>query len=112
MIRLLSCTAALCGCAGGKGQQSSTAILTLSTQGSVAAQAIRGVELTITLPAGVTVSADSSGTPNEGALAASGAAAGGSVAVAGHYTVATSSTPGTVTLVLVKRAGLDAGEFA
>ena len=42
----------------------------------------------------------------------SAAAAGGSAAVAGHYTAAVGSTPGTLTLVLVKTAGFDAGEFA
>jgi hypothetical protein len=112
MIRSLLCAAALSGCHGGKSQSPTTAVLTLSTKGSVAAQSIRGVELTITLPDGVTLSADSEGRPNDGVLAAAGAAAGGAVAVAGHYTAATSSTRGTVTLVLVKTAGFDAGEFA
>ena len=112
VIGILACAAALCGCSGGKGQTSPTAILTLGTQGTVAAQSIRGLELTITLPAGVTISSDGSGTPSEGVLAASGPAAGGSAAVAGHYTAAVGSTPGTLTLVLVKTAGFDAGEFA
>jgi len=111
-LGLLCCAAGLCGCSDTKGQPSATAVLTLSTQGSVAAQSIRGVEVTVTLPAGVTISADGSGTPSEGVLVASGAAAGGSVAVAGHYTAATSSAPGTLTLVLVKTSGFEAGEFA
>ncbi len=112
MIGLLACLVALWGCHGGKNQTPTTAVLTLSTTGSAAAQSIHGVELTIMLPAGATISADSAGKPNDGVLAASGAAAGGSVAVAGHYTAATSSSPGAVTLVLVKTAGFDTGEFA
>jgi hypothetical protein len=108
----LLCAAALCGCSGGKGQPSPTAVLTLSTQGSIAAQSIRGLQLTITLPSGVTIGADSGGMPNDGVLAASGVAAGGSATVAGHYTAATASSPGTVTLVLVKTTGFDIGEFA
>ncbi len=50
--------------------------------------------------------------PSEGVIAASGAAAGGSANVAGHYTVATPAAPGAVTLVLVKTTGFDVGEFA
>jgi hypothetical protein len=108
----LLCAAALCGCSGGTVQPSRTVVLALSTQGSAAAHSIRGVEVTISLPAGVTVAADGSGTPSEGALAASGGAAGGAVALAGHYTAASASAPATVTLVLVKTSGFDAGEFA
>jgi hypothetical protein len=111
-LGLLSLAAALHGCGGGRSDQPATAVLKLSTQGSVAAQSIQGVELTITLPAGVTVAAGSTGKPDDGVLAPSGVAAGGSVSVAGRYTAATSSTPGTVRLVLLKTAGFDAGEFA
>jgi hypothetical protein len=111
-LGLLSCATALIGCGGGGGGQPNTALLKLSTQGSLDAQSIHGVELTITFPTGVTVSADSTGKPADGVLSASGTAAGGSVSVAGHTTAAASSTPGTVKLVLLKTAGFDPGEFA
>jgi hypothetical protein len=110
-LALVGCAAALCACGGSKNPAASASVLTLSAQGSAPAPTIGGVELTLVLPQGVIAAADGAGSPGEGVLAASGEAAGGAAVVAGHYTAATSSSPGTLKLVLIKTTGFAPGEL-
>lgn len=88
----------------------SIATVKLSTQGTVAAGSIKGVEVTVTLPAGVTLKADANGIPNAGVVVVSGVAPGGSSLVA-KYTPISGSTPGSVTISIANSTGFGAGEF-
>ncbi len=115
IIGFILCAGALAGCGGGGGgkSQPAQAVLKLSTQGSVTARAINGVQATINLPTGVTISADgTTGKIKLSALVASGVAAGGSVVAGGHYTAATAAAAGSGKVMVVNTSGFDAGEFA
>ena len=104
----------ICGCAGvGKGvpAQPSVAVLTLSTQGSLApGSSIGGVDVTVNLPTGVTAKADRTSATMEGVVVASGGAQGAPSAA--KFTPAEGTAPARVRLVLVKPAGFGTGEFA
>ena len=106
---------ALAGCGSGGGESSSAAatqaVITLSTQGTPSTQPISGVQVTLTLPDGVTVAADQSGNTVSGVVKSSGTATG-AVLTQGIYTPATSTTPGTVQVYLVKTDGFSVGDFA
>jgi hypothetical protein len=80
----------------------------LSTQGTPSSQPLYGVQVTLALPAGVTVVADGTGATNDGVVTASGAAAGASTAVTGHY----SSASGTIQIDIAKATGFGTGQFA
>jgi hypothetical protein len=86
------------------------AVLTLSTQGAVAAATIAGVELTITLPTGVTLKADANGTPNAGVVSVSGVAPNTATMVAKYFPAA-GATPGSVAISLASSTEFNAGEF-
>jgi hypothetical protein len=105
--------AALLGCSGsGGGGQPSQALLRLSVEGSAPSLSIKGVQMTLELPAGVTIAASEAGKIDGAALSASGAAAGGSALLAGHFTPATSSAQSAAKVMLARPTGFDAGEFA
>ena len=86
------------------------ATLKLSTKGAVAAGSIFGMQITIALPAGVTIKADASGIPNAGVVSFSGGVASGASAVA-KYNPAAGSAPGNVTMAIISTTGFGTGEF-
>ena len=111
-----------CGGGGGGGtpapQQPTTAVLVLSTAitGTFpATTTINGYDVTVTLPAGVTVNAS----PDSGnaaildvapaALTATGSANG--AIINGIYTAATGSTPALVKVTIASASGISAGAF-
>lgn len=102
---------AIFGCGGGGGGDGTTpagptAVLTLALPtGTV----IGGVDVTVNLPAGVTVKANSSGVPDTGIVVVSGAATGGFVGA--KYTAATGSAPGQIKIAVIKADGFNGGEF-
>ncbi len=121
IILLLSLTV-LPNCGGGGGGGSTgpsgptTAVLTLSTTltGVMPVNTmITGYDVTITLPAGVTIKSSTTGTTPElidsAVLTASGVAAGSSII--GAYAPATGGTPGTVTIAVANANGFSTGEF-
>jgi hypothetical protein len=107
----------LSACGGGGSSsalpQPTTAVLTLSTAatGTIpATTTINSYNVTITLPAGVTVK--STVNPPEtdaGVVNASGKASG--ALVSGVYTPATGTFPGTVRVYVASATGFDPGEF-
>lgn len=112
----------LAGCGGGGDSsgaaatvQATKAMLTLSTQGTVPPSTqIGGIEVTVNLPAGVTVKASPS--PSNAAIlvtdanvvTAVGSAAGAEVVQA----TAAANTPSAVTIMIAKSGGFPAGDFA
>jgi len=123
MVRNILCLAALsfmligCGSGGGSSPAATNstagtqAVVTISTEesGAVSSLPIIGIEITLSLPPGVTVDADASGQTGSGIVKASGVAAGASTI--GNYTPATATTPGTVKIAVIKSTGFGAGEF-
>lgn len=106
----------LSGCGSGGGGNGSAAptksVVKLSTQGTVPTQStVGGVQLTLVLPAGVTVKADNTGKTNGGVVVASGVATGADV-YTGTYTPATASTDGTLEIWIANsQTGFGTGEF-
>jgi len=108
-----------CGGGGGGGNNSNSPtpapqptkmIVKLSTSGPVGAQ-IGGVDVTLTIPAGVTIkSANNPPETDAGTVVASGQAAQKSLAIATY----TAGSPGSVHIVLVNSSqnGFSVGEFA
>lgn len=79
-----------CGSGGGSGTTNTgptQAVIYLSTEGTPSSQPLYGVEVTLSIPSGVTVATDSTGTTSDGVVTATGAAAG-ATAVTGHYSSA------------------------
>jgi hypothetical protein len=91
--------------------QPTTAILTLSTAGSIpAGTTINSYVITITLPAGVTVkSTANQPETDDGVVTAAGTATGASTL--GVYTPATDTSPGTVKVYVASANGFDPGVF-
>lgn len=122
ILALALFTLSACGGGGGGGggttpappaQTSPTAaVVKISTTGTLASGAlIGGIDMTITLPAGVTVK--STANPPEtdaGVVAASGVAAGSMIET--NYTAATSGTAGTLRILVANANGFGMGEFA
>jgi hypothetical protein len=107
----------LAGCGGGGGGNGNAAptkaVVKMSTQGTVPmSSTIGGVQLTLVLPAGVTVNADSTtGKTDSGVVVASGVATGADV-YWGTYTPATASADGTLEIKIANsQTGFDTGEF-
>jgi hypothetical protein len=103
-----------CGGGGGGngGGTPTTAVLTLSTSvtGAIpATTTINGYDVTITLPAGVTVKSTTPPQTDSGVVTATGAGAGSSIA--GAYAPAAGATPGKVRIIIANENGLSAGEF-
>ncbi|BCS55759.1 hypothetical protein [Geobacter sp. SVR] len=96
------------------GVGATTATVRLSTQGS--ATALNGIQVTLALPAGVTVRAASSDgssglTPLAGLVSATGVVPAGST-LAARYDAPTDTATARLALALVSVAGFPAGEFA
>ena len=117
---LLICILALFAIAGCKGSndeepQPTTAVVTIMSQGT--STQIYGVNVTVVLPAGVTVKATpDSANPavqvtNAGVVAASGAAAGANTSTIATYTAATATASGQVMVQVANAAGFGTGEF-
>jgi hypothetical protein len=109
------------GCGGGGGaSQPTTATLKLSTAGTAGTH-IRGIEVTVVLPKGVTVNATTNINPailetNAGVLVLSGAtvadpAAFSQLKPTAAYTPATDTVPGKVKIVLAAQSDFNLGEF-
>lgn len=105
-----------CGGGGGGGNtpQSATAVLTLSTtvNGVMPANTIiTGYDVTITLPAGVTVKSTTPPQTDSSVVTATGVAAGPATTIAGVYAPAAGATPGKVRFIIANQSGFSAGEF-
>lgn len=96
-------------------------ILSISTSGALAAagvtKVINGIDMTLTLPAGVTIATDASGVAAAGVISPSGTAVSNSFVVS-KYTPATlatagaPATPGTLRIVVTNvQPGFGSGEF-
>ncbi len=88
-------------------------VLSISTAGTLATgTAINGIDITVTLPAGVTVKADAvTGEVASGVLVPSSVAASNSV-VSGKYTAAVGATLATLRIALINvQPGVGLGEF-
>lgn len=102
---------AACGGGGGGGgrQGPTTAVLTLSTEGTPTS--LIGVGVTVVLPSGVTVKTDSNGDVDSSVVTAGGVAAGQATILA-VYTAAT-STPASLSLVVSSTtSSFSVGQFA
>jgi hypothetical protein len=111
----LTALLALLGCGGGSGgggaAQGAGATLRPSLQGTLASGAqVGSLDLTLTLPAGVTVKADANGQALDGVVAPAGSAAGALAAAA--YTPADATHPARLRIMVIKAAGFGTGEFA
>ena len=103
---------ASCGGGGGGGSaptQPTTATLKLITSGT--GTTIYGIDVTVDLPAGVTVKSANPPETDSGVVTVSGAALSGSLATA-VYTPASGTTPGKVHILIANAAGFATGEFA
>ncbi len=69
---------------------------------------IRGVQLTLNLPPGISIRADSGGIPLDGIITASGVAANGSYFIPAKY----DATARTLSVALINSNGFGSGEFA
>jgi hypothetical protein len=114
-------TLSACGGGGGGGSSSpppfqpTTAVLTLSTTGTIPANTIiAGYDVTITLPAGVTVKSATPPVIDNGVLVGTvnGAAAG--ISLNAGYSPATGGIPGKVHIIVASSDvnGINAGEFS
>lgn len=117
--------AALSGCSrGGSDQAADSPPLSASVNATVAASGelklatagtpslIAGVDVTVILPAGVSVAADpTTGETAAGAVMISGVAADNSL-LAAKYTPASGNAPATLHIVVINAAGFHPGEFA
>jgi hypothetical protein len=119
MIIALLFTLPGCGGGGDDGDASTSspqAVVTLSTQSSVAlsSNTIRGIELYLVLPAGVSVKTDSSGKTASGVIVAVGSAAGPNTAILGNYPVTdpVSGNGNALKIVLADSDGFNSGDFA
>jgi hypothetical protein len=121
MLMLVGALITLPNCGGGGGGggtpapvQPTTAVLTLSTtvNGVMPANTIiTGYDVTITLPAGVTVKSTTPPQTDSGVVTATGVAAGSSTTIAGVYAAAAGATPGKVRFIIANGSGFSAGEF-
>ncbi|HUI67407.1 MAG TPA: hypothetical protein VL087_04300 [Nitrospirota bacterium] len=119
IFALLLTTLSACGGGGGGGggtaqtQQSATAILTLATSGT--GTTINGIDVTVLLPAGVTVKSVTAPPQTDiGVVRLSGVAAGGPITpqyAIGVYTPASGGIPGKVKIAVVNVNGFSAGPF-
>lgn len=103
----------LAGCGGGGGSSSppasNVAMVTLSVQGTTGT--IGAVDVTVDLPAGVTVASDASNNyvVSSGVLTAVGSASNS--IVVGRFIPATATTPAKVRIAVINSVGFAAGEF-
>lgn len=116
IIALLTMTA--CGGGGGGGSNTNTgpttAVITLSTQGSLSGNTmIGGLGVTVNLPAGMNVKTDTNGNVDTTVLATTGVAQGQATIIV-LYTAATSTAQAKLYVALSSNsaAGFAVGEFA
>lgn len=115
---LVAALGLLPGCGGGSGGSAAAApgagptiTLNPSVQGALApGTRIGSLDLTLSLPAGVTVKADRNGQVLDSAVQPAGAAAG-ALAVAA-YTPADATHPGRLRILLIQAGGFTTGAFA
>lgn len=110
----LAVAALLTACGGGGGggggtSQPTTATLILSSVGPVDT-AISSADVTITLPAGVTVKTDAAGAVSDGVAVASGKSVGALNPVA-SYTPATATAAAKVRVLIIDGSNFTVGEF-
>lgn len=118
LIGLITCVAVavLSGCGGRAlparpATQPTAAVLKLSTRGALpSGDSIAAIDVTVSLPAGVTVKADGTGQTLAGTVVPSGVAAG-STAVA-SFTPASGGNPARTRIVMINVTGFGTGEFA
>lgn len=105
-----------CGGSGGgaSGAQPTVVRVTLATQGVLPTGDLSGIGVTLQLPAGVTPTLTASGAVDSSVVEANGVLSKDSSLSATVYTPATSTTPGTLVLVLASKPpnGFGLGEFA
>jgi len=117
VLIVYSAMALISGCGGGGSgssppAQPTTAVVKLSTSGTLASGTlIGGIDITLVLPAGVTVKSTTPPQTDAGVVIPSGVA-GGSLSPIDVYSAATSTLPGNVRVVLLSVAGFGTGEFA
>jgi len=120
IFALILTTLSACGGGGGSGgggtaqtPQSTTAILTLATSGT--GTTINGIDVTVLLPAGVTVkSATAPPQTDSGVVLLTGGAAVGPITpqyAIGVYTPASGGNPGKVKIAVVNVNGFSTGPF-
>lgn len=119
LIMFILFTLSGCGSGGGGGNASPTssqALVTLSTvaSGVLASNTIKGIELYLVLPAGVTVKTDSSGKTTGGVIVATDSAAGPNTSILGNYPVTdpVSGNVNTLKIILADTDGFNPGDFA
>ncbi len=93
-------------------KQVSSTVLRLSSVGAPTGNTLSGVELTIMLPAGVTVNADANGAVASSDIVPSGVAPIGSSIAARYYPAVGPVQPGSVRLSLISSNPFSGGEFA
>jgi hypothetical protein len=109
---MLLTIALLAACGGGGGgtstpAQPTTAVIKIATQGTPSNSPIRGVQVVLHLPAGVSVkTAQSELQTDPGVVVASGNAAGAELVIGSYAAVSN-----TVSLSVVKSTGFAVGEF-
>ena len=119
MAAIALLTFALYGCGSGDsggtaGTAPRSAVLKLSSAGTLTAgTSLAGINMKVQLPAGVTVSIDSSNAVNAGVVTASGVAAVSSVTIVG-YTPASGAVAATLEFLITSNVagGFGVGEFA
>jgi len=92
----------------------SSAVLKLSSFGTLASGSfLKGIDVTVQLPVGVSVSADANNVVSAGVVTASGVAANSSVTIVG-YVPASAAEPATLEFLITSDAagGFGVGEFA
>ena len=89
-----------------------TAVVRLSVQG-IATATVYGIDVTIDLPAGVTVPVKNAATGEvaDNAIAVSGVATSGTSLMTAKYTAAAGTAPATIHVALINSGGFGAGEF-
>jgi hypothetical protein len=109
LLALVAAVMAGCGSGGAGGSAvDGTAKIILGTRGGSTATVIGGIELTLRLPAGVTIAANQSGELQAGVLQPEDSGA----LIAAKYVPATASDAGYLRLVIVNSDGFPVGNFA
>jgi hypothetical protein len=109
-IGILTLTA---GCGGGGGAAPIPATLKLSSSGTLPAGAtITGYDITLELPAGVSVKTTAGGAVDAGVVVPSGLLAGTTGTIPVNYTPASGTIPATLDFTVISGVAAGVGEFA
>ena len=112
-IVLMGLLLLIAACGGGGGTSMAVYVPTKATvklSSAGTGTTIYGIDMTINLPAGVSVRSSATGTTEAGVITASGGAATGSL-VTGIYTAPTGTFPATLQVLLANAGGFPVGEF-